>query len=944
MENKIKQENELNEKEDSSGIKDMEKGEERDSKLGKIIIDEKDNEKDKKIEKTFKRNNKATRKVNKDKIYDDHKLTKSVPVEKEQIINQKVEDGIGENLADFSSNVEGYASSVNNSSKYSNDYSFSLTHFLRTTCLDDKHVIYKGPMFTSKRQETIYNYYNDIYGGQSFKNKTEFWAARLQLIMHFVRIKFTLLLKLKTFADDSFNSTILNLSPDEQFVNLPYEELKALLSDSPRWLVWIRNAYALFHTQTRVLNLPNQILGSGIVLKRRSATTVCPLGLYVPTQIQYLEQCITTGWGFYNEIAFRNPATNFFTIRFNSTNVLTDAQIVIRHPIRGTNARINEILSYYIPSYRNFIFMRIRSLISDFIDLKAGHIITNVSQISTSLNIVITNVSAANSIANTVFATNVTDLFLTLAAGSCMSSLYQFTYDVNSNGGFNLTTLLSCFSYLMYVPNSLMDMQTVHHMKTYIWLHLLGCFKYAEAGRGNEVQCYHFRSVDPTVNTLRNAFDFNDAVVGQRLNRAYTTWTQYLANAVPGNGIYEFFAYGFPRIDPIIGFNDLYEGADHAMRFSLCVNLLTSVSAYGVTNGTISTPTKNTIIGFIDVLRNQFDAYVQMAGYMNTCVDYMMSVGINNFGNGPFKYDLPIEPNKLLSMSVKLDSFSADYKMSFHNILAWGNAVKFEIGFCMTLFRYLWSDQKYWVVYLVSNHRIREFLGPIKDGFKHYMTTDIGKWVFDNLWLHINKQTIVPDPLIDAWNLLDLFTEIDGIEASIKLLETNCGYSLTVGHNLPVKLNSAGDLDYILTGDTDVQWPIVRRLQAYIAPDIPTCILQTDDNEFPCFRVRPKLKSGNDSIDANNSVLDLIREGQGVVDIPLYYRLYLTGHLNMDGAVKNPPLILPIATFPMRSPSIAEMTPGGLPGSTVEYYHHDKSDIIFSGSSDLNTIFTVTAI
>ena len=935
------------EKKESSGVEEM------NLKEGSKTKDEEKREKEKKEEKKEeifdkKRNKKkpsnTSKKYSKTNIIDSKTEAKADSSNKVEDVVEKTSDGVSksENFANFMAQKEGYEYSPNNESSYTNDYSFSLKHFIRSKLVDDKKYIYDGTYFTARTQTYIHFVPNDIYQGASFKHKTDFWTARINLIIHFVILQIQLKFRCDVVINDQYLSEVSTLADSEIVNRIDYSKIKPFVKDSLIYTRWMHANMVRFYSNNLIQSLAPIQLGGGAVLKSRRATVQVDQGLYSPVVPSYLRRCITNSIGLYNELSSKNPATNLFILKFNSENIKNDSQLVLRHPEQLDNTRINEYISTLVPSYRSYILRRIKSLLSDFIDLQPGHITTNVSQISTTLNVIITNVSAANSIANSVFSTNVTDIFLTLVSGSCMSNMFKFTYDLNLSGGFNLTSVLSCCSYLVYVTNALMDPQTVVHIKSYLWLHLLGLYKYA-LQNGNEVNSLIYDPVNPTQNGQDQAFDRNDAVVGQKLNYAYQSWVQYIAVGANTNPIFSFFNYEFPQTAPTNGFNSLYEGPTGMTRFTLIINLLLAVNAFGIANGTISTATKNTIMGFIDVLRNQAVAYEQMTVYMNTCTDYLMSLDLANFGPGPYKYDLPIEPNKLLSMTCKLDSFSADFKISFHNIHAWSLAVKFEIGTCVTLFRKLWSDTNYWNVYLDSNHRIRKFMDPFMESFGYLMTTDVGKWVYANLWMNMTRETVVVDPLFDVWDQLELSDLFDTINNEIIALETRCGYCDEIAYNSAPLFRGGNDLEYLLTSGHPATTPRFTRHDAFINPDLPSCTIHTSDKDFPCFRIKPTERSQNNTAGSDESLFDSIRSSQGVVDIPLYYRLVETSSLRLDPIYKLPPLVIPLNSIPLVTCDRPFLTPGdGNP--TVTYFHNEVTDILCSSSDELKNIFTIITI
>ena len=926
----------LNEKTDTSEVKtDKKKKNSKKTKKGKGF-------------KPIGENSQAqyTNKPDADKKQENKDDLENKTDEQEKKLNEEV-DNMGKTAtANFSQDTANMKNSSFNLSSYNVDYSFSLSHFVTDKIMWDKDLI-KVDFFTTDKREYLWQIRSDIYKGKNFETRADFWLERLKLVADIIIHRLKLLFKMETEVVNKYNKTVIKI-PDSNVLSTINEDKinDVFKGKSERWSFWWTNVMFNYYQTKKITALAKIELNGGAILKRRSASLWSNQLFFEPKFNEYLVSCITSVRSYYVELSHHNPSSNINILQFDASSIKESSQLCLRHPPNQVPAK--DLFTYvasYLLTFRTVIFNKIRSIIVDMIDIKAGDSVTNTTNISHALNVVLTNISGANSIANDVFGTNTTEIFVILVAACAMSSNFQCTYIMNPGGGFDVVSVMSGLFFLTYVPSPLLNPSSVNAIKTYLWERLLGVFRYDRTRVANnlpqERRCNDFDGLMTWSTRQIDSFAADSTFENGALNCRYATWMDYLEddNISANNAIYQFFSYPFARTKTLDDNNNIYEGENNDIRFRLCINLISAVTSFQVHNNSITTSVRGNLAGYIGLMRNQFDAFKNMANYMNLTLNYIMSLGISKFKGGTYIADIEVMPKAFLSLTSKLNFFTAEFKISFHKIIAWSRATRFEIGMAVTIFRKLLSQGTYWEQHWnASPGLLRNYLSPIKDKFKFLMTTDLGKYVFDNLWHQlsiIDHRLHLPGP---PWDLLDFDGLFDEALANVVGEEEKCGYVKEIAYNCIPQSHRGGDLTYRLYCDDIDRTRIdtFNRNMTIINPFLPQCIIVTEDQNFPCFRIVPTEKKSDGTVDTGNEIFDKIRKGNCIVDIPLYFRKADTSSIYVDPVLSKPPLVLPTDQGTLTQVSQNDLIDNNV---LIYYYNNELSDIIIKSSSELDTFF-----
>lgn len=362
-------------------------------------------------------------------------------------------------------------------------------------------------------------------------------------------------------------------------------------------------------------------------------------------------------------------------------------------------------------------------------------------------------------------------------------------------------------------------------------------------------------------------------------------------------------------------------------RYNIVVNFISGLVAHRIKPQAISNSQLQNLTGFVRVLAYQANVYGHFVTFLVATVSYLKSLELFTVG-GPMKpYQVDYSAEKLLAVTAKLDMFSADFKSNYHEIVLWASAVKIEIRFVSSWFGTLFSKPDISNLF-VSNSKLREFLKPIADTFSYMMTTDVGKWVWANLW-----EKMVTNHMIDFRDMTNraFNTSLDDVLG----LERLGGYSESVTFNS--RSSAISRLDGIKYELKSVNPGVaITRSDYMINVNLVNPCSITNDS-YPCFRVTPTLANEN-TASTDLKIMADIREGTKSVDIPLYFRFNYKSPVNFDMIAVKQPLFMPSRSR-LRS---ADVTPEA--DATIEYIANNIDDILFLSSKDLYPLFTLVRV
>lgn len=383
-----------------------------------------------------------------------------------------------------------------------------------------------------------------------------------------------------------------------------------------------------------------------------------------------------------------------------------------------------------------------------------------------------------------------------------------------------------------------------------------------------------------------------------------------------------------------MGFGE--ESAEGPMRrFNIIINFLSAVLSCRIKAQALSNQQVQNLNGYIRVLAFQASVYKFFVTYLAATVSYLNGFEVFNVGGPMRPYNIDYDTERLLSITAKLSMFSADFKGMYHEMYLWSHAVKREIKFICRWFATLFSNDhnstKYLTDSYVSNSALREFLKPIADEMKYMVTTDMGMWVWMNLWDRMVVGALSQFDEGDGANVRSFKYQLAIVEG----LEDECGYRDSVLFNVRSStLSPLPGIRYDIIGSL-VPDNTVTRSDIIINPTlvIPSKVTHA---AYKCFKFEPVLSDSNTSSD-DYKVLESIREGFQLVRIPQYFRFNFASPVNYDMITIKQPLIMPERSL------LSEVSVRPT-GTNFTLFGNQVSDILFLSSDDLGKLFSLVRV
>jgi len=893
------------------------------------------------------------------------------PDTKSEPISTKISETPAENSSTDITNIksayrmEGSPStnSSMNESSYTNNYKFDMSYYFCTKSEFQVMDIYKYDFFIAPEGEYVYMHRKDLYGGKQFKDRLDFWQNRIiysvKLFLSWVKIRLKMPVKVtqeRTGMMHWLESQWLAITEEEmhsKFTTNSYRQ-------GTQWFIdWTK-----FYTAETLIKEPTIQLGNNAVLNVRTCDTKMQQGLYLPERIEYVHNCLINMQDLYAEYANYNLAKKYWVVTYNSKAITDIKQLGIRHQeINVPITRVMTIWNARLLDFRNQMHIKIKSITEDLLDLSAGMAAENVRTLTDNLGLVLTNVGKMNAVPSAIFSANASDIFKTLVSGCALSSMFRMVFDIGPYNSMDLSMIIKCMAYLLYTPQPLIDAGSVQNIKAYLWKNYLGVFTQKEGQRyerwdSNDpnstvadvcISGVNMRGLQNVplnrMRTNENSKDVDNPALNFTGNSS--NWEQFASSPARGP-IAEFFRYDFPQRDTTSGINVLYEGSERMFRFDLIINFVGAVNAFPVYHGAIRNTDKNTLVGFWKLLKNQYVCYGEMTKYMTIAVDVICDLGITDFRPSQVPEALEIDYIQLFAVTTKLNFFTADFKMPYHKIKLWSAAVKVELGVCLNLYRYFWSKERNYTKVLISRSEVATFLEPIMALFRPLFTTDLAIWVFENAPSYMKVEPVFPEPEVEAYDLLDFFSELPHAENLMRGEEVKCGYMNSITYNAISSLNIGAGLAYKILG-SDMQDGVqlqtkTRRDFIMSTKDITQpLIIKSIDDDYPCFRTSlcwmgPEQTMAPD----DRTIISEIREGNKVIDVPVYVKWASSSAYFNDPIQYRPPSVMPVSFINFNK---VETDLGGVNvRDTVRFYNNGMEDMVFTKDSDIDKFFEVSRL
>jgi hypothetical protein len=530
-----------------------------------------------------------------------------------------------------------------------------------------------------------------------------------------------------------------------------------------------------------------------------------------------------------------------------------------------------------------------------------------------------------------------------------MNRVFRFVYDINPSGAHDLTTWASIFAYLIYVPNPLLDLQTVFRMKTYLWTSLLGAYGIAEVNIFGFYGAFGFfnpLNPDATVPAfayvgpvpIRNVA-FNSAIPGVQ------TWQQFANNPAFGGAIKDFFAHPFARQNnQPNGDITMWTGLDRFQRYTIVVNFIRAVTSLAVQKFAITNNQRNQVVGFATMLREQYVQYGQYTLYMENVVRPINRLGIFDFDSGEVPQNLEINYDKFLALTVKMNYFRADFVNTWYKTVAWSTAVKVEIGLAFNIYLHYWRNDNYYSDVnrtrnvIQSRGDLMDFLKPVMSEYRQLLSTDEALWVFDNLPMYMSVTPPVNDPNIIGADILGLAQNVDIYREVMIDLESECGYVSQVVFNGLSDVRAGNGMQYICTASDIGLNPIVRRDFTSDYDPNPSRIDSDDMDFYPIARTVIKFVDSPHFTDEDTiKIINQLRDGNSIVEVPIYVRWASNSNIFTDLILTKPPLVMA-----RESQNLVLMTNADDDRDAtalVRFFNNRMDDVKFACASDFDTFF-----
>jgi len=858
----------------------------------------------------------------------------------ENKIVDEIKTEMKEAKLEYDQNIAPHSALALNPAKNTASYYFDLSHF----AIDKSRIKLrqKEEIVMSPSKTNAIKIHKDIYDYKAFKDKWDFWTSRWLTVADLMSNRFTARFKMAFSTIDEYTCTYHSV--DEQFMPITPEEIFSAFKDSLTFgQAFLAQRKAFVQGADKLEKMRPIQMTAGALLRVNRATCYFDQRLYAPQNpLPAIRAMLGTAQDLEAIISAVNVTGNRYTLVLKSDVIKESSQIALM-PTRTTpiTAELNAI-SGKVFDFKTYMFLRVKQLVVDIADISATESLTNITAISTSLNIMLNAVSSVSSTSSTVYSADAQEIFSTMVAASCMPNTFKFVVEPNTLGAFVPKVCLDLVCYLIYTPANLIDHQTVDSIKDYMFNKFMGCFY---TGGGNRTPLVQNRNAQAVweheyirydgANAINTPFQrLEDGLnPNQALNTSQNGWLKWVnpGHRVDGSEPFSaFFSYDFTTT---LNANGMY-GNSYA-KFNVVINFLSAVTSFKQFANTITNQTLNNLAGFAKVLINQAATYGYFFRYFETIAMYITNLGIFQFNNNVGRVALDLSPAKLISFTAKLNTFSADYKSDYHKSLLWSNAVRFELKFICSWFATLWSVDNGTTDYLaasfVSNGDFRNFLTKIADTYKYMATTDVGKWVWDNLWAKMTTNYMVNlIPFVGA-HFFELHDQVTR-------MELNCGYSPRVSYLRRSNQNNANGKWYELFDD-NAEGPELLRSELSINPTvINPCIVVSNDLNFPCFRTIQTLANESTTGD-DYELVKKIKTGTGVVDIPCYYCWHDDSPLDTHRVLYRQPSLLP-RVFVAEDLNINSYAASNDPGRQFTYYNNSLSDIVFKSSDDIDKLFS----
>jgi hypothetical protein len=793
----------------------------------------------------------------------------------------------------------------------------------------------------------IYQQLNDIYKGKAFQTKFEFWNEREMHVAKLVMAKLQIRMKMKITQinkDGGFTHWL-----DDQYVKVSKEELSSKLSlanntDNAWSMVW----KSFWNTEALEINSSGRI-GNGAVMTKRTMRTFYNQDLWRPEPPTYLLDCFYASQDVYSRYKEFNLATNQWTMKYMSSNVVSEKNVCFDYqPSDLDVSHIFSIVSFKVPNFRNNMFLRAKSICESLVLIKTEASRVNSKELTDALNLVLTNVTNANSIPSNVFSAQANDIFSTLMAGCVMDNIFRLTYDINPRAARDLTKWTSIVCYLIYTPSPLLDPATVQSMKEYLFSTFLSSWKIGPVVRGPGGAGLYgkYGHFDPTRNSLLQRYALETAAplasTGFPISTYWANW-ETLVQQVAGGAIKEFFEYDFgPKGNDQFNKKILFEG-NFYNRYVVVLNFLRCINEFAFVKGTLTTGQNNIVGGLALVIQNQEDAYYEYCKFLTEAVDEVIKLGLWRFNSNEQKQSLDISYDKFLSMTVKLHMFSADFVNTWYRTVAWSNAVKVESGIAMNLILIYMQNTNYYANtrrhtgVFPSRGEVYDFIKPFLECYKSLFTTDVAQEIMRTFPQTAN----VEDPTVDIdilnGDVLGLRQLIPYCRDYIKYYEEESGYIDEIGFLALTTISSGEAMSYrCYASDVKIASKILKRKDVVRDSHLTPHKIKSDDAEYPSFRVVLKFNTDNLYMGQDYAkIYEQLQLGNSTIDIPLVCRWAANSGYYKDLIIMRPPIAMPFYSQNFGPIRISELINEN---DVITYFNNSISDVIFTGSEEFDKI------
>jgi len=312
-----------------------------------------------------------------------------------------------------------------------------------------------------------------------------------------------------------------------------------------------------------------------------------------------------------------------------------------------------------------------------------------------------------------------------------------------------------------------------------------------------------------------------------------------------------------------------------------------------------------------------------------------------------------MDPIKLVAFVTNMSAFDAQFTSAYYKIVAWAQAFKAEIGIMANVFFKYWNTDAYYSRQLfVTSTMMADFLKPICDLYRPFITTRLANDIWDTVWMSMQKQGQVIPPSISQCDPLtlnngDLFGQC---EQEFDQLLTRSGYKYSIAYKqLPIINTLTGALPvdgmaFKLYTDREVS-PIFERYNFVAALEPPRCLIRIDrDLKFPCFRTVLKERIKDDDHWEDFSIRDKVMKEQGIIDVPLYFKWANNVSMRQDYILSQLPTIMPVGIEPMKNIVnwAEEFNAEG--NNVISAFGNSMDEYIFLKSTDFDTLFEILTI